>query len=36
MASLVHDGLLRLDGDHLIATPRGRLLLNRVIAELAE
>jgi oxygen-independent coproporphyrinogen-3 oxidase len=34
MATLIADGLLRLDGDRLIATPRGRLLLNSVIAAL--
>jgi oxygen-independent coproporphyrinogen-3 oxidase len=34
IAELVEDGLLRLDGDHLIATPRGRLVLNAVIAAL--
>ena len=36
MQSLVDDGLLRRDGDRLIATPRGRLLLNSVIAALAD
>ncbi|MEJ0027873.1 MAG: radical SAM family heme chaperone HemW [Rhizomicrobium sp.] len=35
ITSLAEDGLLTLDGDHLTATPRGRLLLNSVIAELA-
>ncbi len=35
IASLVEDGLVTLDGDRLTATPRGRLLLNSVIAELA-
>ena len=35
IASLVEDGLLTLDGGRLIATPRGRLLLNSVIAALA-
>lgn len=36
VAALVSHGLLRRDGDHLRATPSGRLLLNRVIAALAE
>ena len=36
MQSLVDDGLLRRDGERLIATPRGRLLLNSVIAALAD
>jgi oxygen-independent coproporphyrinogen-3 oxidase len=36
MQSLVDDGLLALDGDRLTATPRGRLLLNSVIAALAD
>ena len=35
IASLIEDGLLTLDGDRLTATPRGRLLLNSVIAALA-
>jgi oxygen-independent coproporphyrinogen-3 oxidase len=35
IASLVEDGLVTLDGDRLTATPRGRLLLNSVIAALA-
>jgi len=35
MAALIEDGLLALDGDRLTATPRGRLLLNSVIAALA-
>ena len=35
MQSLIDDGLLVRDGDRLAATPRGRLLLNSVIAELA-
>ncbi|HEV2649689.1 MAG TPA: radical SAM family heme chaperone HemW [Rhizomicrobium sp.] len=34
IASLVSDGLLTVDGDRLTATPRGRLLLNSVIAAL--
>jgi putative oxygen-independent coproporphyrinogen III oxidase len=34
MASLIEQGLLHRKGDMLIATPRGRLLLNAVIAEL--
>jgi oxygen-independent coproporphyrinogen-3 oxidase len=34
IASLVEDGLLTLSGDRLSATPRGRLLLNSVIAAL--
>ncbi len=36
IAALAEHGLLTLDGDRLTATPRGRLLLNSVIAELAE
>ena len=35
IAALVEEGLLRLDGERLIATPRGRLVLNSVIATLA-
>jgi oxygen-independent coproporphyrinogen-3 oxidase len=35
IASLVDDGLLTLTDDRLTATPRGRLLLNSVIAALA-
>jgi len=35
MATLVEQGLLRLEGERLRATPRGRLLLNSVIAALA-
>jgi putative oxygen-independent coproporphyrinogen III oxidase len=35
IAELVDEGLLRIDDDHLIATPRGRLVLNAVIAALA-
>jgi oxygen-independent coproporphyrinogen-3 oxidase len=35
MAALVEQGLLRLEGERLRATPRGRLLLNSVIAALA-
>jgi putative oxygen-independent coproporphyrinogen III oxidase len=35
MAVLVEQGLLRLDDERLSATPRGRLLLNNVIAALA-
>ena len=34
VAALVEEGFLRLDGNHLIATPRGRLVLNSVIAVL--
>jgi oxygen-independent coproporphyrinogen-3 oxidase len=34
MADLVAQGLLRLDGERLNATARGRLLLNSVIAAL--
>ena len=34
--ALISDGLLHLDGQRLSATPRGRLLLNSVIAALAE
>ncbi|MEI9990374.1 MAG: radical SAM family heme chaperone HemW [Rhizomicrobium sp.] len=36
ITSLVEDGLLILEGDRLTATPRGRLLLNSVIAALVE
>jgi len=36
MQSLIDDGLLTRDGDRLSATPRGRLLLNSVIAALAD
>ena len=36
IASLVEHGLLTLDGARLTATPKGRLLLNSVIAELAD
>ncbi|HEX3674942.1 MAG TPA: radical SAM family heme chaperone HemW [Rhizomicrobium sp.] len=35
IATLSQDDLLRVENDHLIATPRGRLLLNAVIAALA-
>src|SRR6201999_2113451 len=35
IASLAEDGLLAREGSRLIATPRGRLLLNSVIAALA-
>jgi oxygen-independent coproporphyrinogen-3 oxidase len=35
IAALAEDGLLCRDGDRLIATPRGRLLLNSLIAALA-
>ena len=35
IASLAEDDLVRLDGERLIATPRGRLLLNALIAALA-
>ena len=34
IAALADQGFLALDGDSLTATPAGRLLLNRVIAEL--
>ncbi|HEX4295516.1 MAG TPA: radical SAM family heme chaperone HemW [Rhizomicrobium sp.] len=34
VAALVEDGFLRQDGERLIATPRGRLVLNSVIAAL--
>jgi coproporphyrinogen III oxidase-like Fe-S oxidoreductase len=34
IAALAEQGFLKLDGDILAATPAGRLLLNRVIAEL--
>jgi oxygen-independent coproporphyrinogen-3 oxidase len=30
------DGFLRVDGERLIATPKGRLVLNRLIAEIAD
>jgi putative oxygen-independent coproporphyrinogen III oxidase len=36
ISDLVNEGLLRLDGDLLAATPRGRLVLNAVIAALAD
>ena len=36
MQTLIDDGLLSRDGDRLTATPRGRLLLNSVIAALAD
>lgn len=36
MQSLIEDGLLKREDNRLMATPRGRLLLNSVIAELAE
>ncbi len=36
MQTLIDDGLLLREGDHLTATPRGRLLLNSVIAALAD
>lgn len=36
IAALVEQGFLTLTGDVLTATPAGRLLLNRVIAELAD
>jgi len=35
VAALVEHGLLRVNGERLIATPRGRLVLNSVIAALA-
>jgi len=34
IAELAGDGLVRLTGDRLAATPRGRIVLNRVLAEL--
>jgi putative oxygen-independent coproporphyrinogen III oxidase len=34
VVALVEEGFLRMDGDRLIATPRGRLVLNSVIAAL--
>jgi coproporphyrinogen III oxidase-like Fe-S oxidoreductase len=34
--ALAQEGLLRVDGAYLIATPRGRLLLNALIAALAD
>ncbi len=36
IAALVRENLASLDGDHLAATPRGRLVLNSLIRELAE
>lgn len=36
MQDLIEQGLLNLDGEQLRATPRGRLLLNRVIAALVD
>jgi oxygen-independent coproporphyrinogen-3 oxidase len=36
IAALVREGLLRKDGAHLIATPRGRLVLNALIEALAD
>jgi len=36
MQTLVVDGLLIREGNRLVATPRGRLLLNSVIAALAD
>ncbi len=36
IAALAAHGLVTLDGARLTATPRGRLLLNGVIAELAD
>jgi putative oxygen-independent coproporphyrinogen III oxidase len=36
IAALAEDGLIKLDGARLKATARGRLLLNRLIAELAD
>jgi oxygen-independent coproporphyrinogen-3 oxidase len=35
IAELSADGFLRMEGEHLFATPKGRLVLNRVIAEIA-
>ena len=35
MSALASDGLLKRDGDRLAATPKGRLVLNRLILELA-
>jgi coproporphyrinogen III oxidase-like Fe-S oxidoreductase len=35
VSALASDGLLTRDGDRLAATPKGRLLLNRLILELA-
>ena len=34
IAPLIEQGMLRLDGDNLSATPQGRLVLNAVIAAL--
>jgi oxygen-independent coproporphyrinogen-3 oxidase len=36
LAPLIDEGLLRRSGDRLVVTPRGRLVLNAVIAALAE
>ena len=36
IAALAEEGLVSMDGNHLKATARGRLLLNRLIAELAD
>jgi putative oxygen-independent coproporphyrinogen III oxidase len=36
VAELSADGFLQTDGGRLIATPRGRLVLNRLIAEIAD
>jgi coproporphyrinogen III oxidase-like Fe-S oxidoreductase len=35
LAPLAEEGLITLNDDRLIATPRGRLVLNSVIAALA-
>jgi coproporphyrinogen III oxidase-like Fe-S oxidoreductase len=35
IASLAEDGLVRSDGRRLAATPKGRLVLDRLIVELA-
>ncbi len=35
MSALANDGLLKRDGDRLATTPKGRLVLNRLILELA-
>jgi oxygen-independent coproporphyrinogen-3 oxidase len=35
MSALTSDGLLRREGDRLAATTKGRLVLNRLILELA-
>jgi coproporphyrinogen III oxidase-like Fe-S oxidoreductase len=36
VAELSSDGFLRVEDDRLIATPKGRLVLNKLIAEIAD